>query len=421
MVKHWTREELESYADLPGAGPRSMRRYLRGEGRKRRMLLGPTRLTNRIRMGRLHSRSYPQGIDYAYHPIGTQIGNDRGISVRKKNSDGRYVVPHFAVSKMQNVTRLGAGKRFGTGTVTVQTDFRDGTQAMHRLNEGWQFNQVCEVYGLTTQSPTSVEDLRNDAEAGVVAIFGNRGSPGPMMSSGVSGVMVNTIIDSFEFDLESPDFCIVKINYKGYPLPTMSIDGAQGHIESNLDVNGNPIYVSYTYKNDYGTNPTPSSNSPVGNDPTLSGTTDVVSKLIDKPVFEATVTIAFMIVPPCILGGRTVNSAAIASYLAAQANEVNINLYDPTGVSTLYPGSGYLLGAPYCWLLETPHFDTHDGQVTFWGKLTFHLRAVTWNTTVTYVCRDTGEPPADLVPGTGQKTVQEYAGVVMPSFVFAPN
>jgi hypothetical protein len=166
---------------------------------------------------------------------------------------------------------------------------------------------------------------------------------------------------------------------------------------------------------------TPAGQAPTGTDPTLAGTTDTVSKLIDKPVFEAIVGVEFTIIPPCTLGGVTVNAAAIASYYKAQQGEVNDNLFDPTGVSSLYPGYGYLLGAPGCWLLEDVDAESFDGEVTFKVMMSFHLRATSWLTTVTYVCRDTGEPPADLVYGTGQKLIEVYPEVSFPSFVFSIN
>lgn len=83
---------------------------------------------------------------------------------------------------------------------------------------------------------------------------------------------------------------------------------------------------------------------------------------------------------------------------------------------------GYLLGTPYCYMLENVGGESPDGAgLTYLAHMSFHLRPQTWLTTVTYVTRDTGEPPPDLVVGTGQKQVQMYPGVVFPSFNFPSN
>jgi hypothetical protein len=378
----------------------------------------------RVVLEPMRCTEYPVGPDYFVHPIGTQI-NGQGLRVTILAADGNgFIVPKHVVEKMR--TRRFGGPAFGTGpSIVVTLDYMEGNNADHDLNEGWRWERHFQITGLAGEMATAISDLLNDAEAALVAIVGNRGSAGPQMFTGTtvggSPVYANSILLRFSYEMLSPDLCKGSIHYRGYPLPTMKFGGAIGHIESNLDVNGNPIYVQYTYKSDYGMNQTPSGQSPTGTDPSLAGFTDTVSKLIDKPVFEAIVGLEFTIYPPCTLGSVVVNAAAIASFYKAQQGSVNNNLFDPTGVSYLYPGLGYLLGAPGCYLLEDVDAESFDGEVTFKITMSFHLRATSWLTTVTYVCRDTGEPPADLVPGTGQKQIQVYPEVSFPSVVFEIN
>ena len=386
--------------------------------------LGTIEVGKPIAVGTIKTLSYPPGPDYIHHPIGTRLNCDKGLTLTVTNGMNRHVVPASVCRDVQ--ARHGAKAiRMGTPSLTVTLDLQEGSQFTHRLNEGWDFERPFTVHGITSTGAATLMDIVNAAESALVAVVGNRGSAGPMMSSGFFGtdgssVTVPTILLDFKYEALSPDFVHGTIRYRGYPLPKLKFGGALGSIESNTDLFGNPITVSYTFPTTYGMTATPGSNVPTG-DPSWAGFTDTVSKLIPKPINEPTVTIQFTIAPPCTLDGTTVNAAAVMSYFKAQQGDVNINLYDPTGVSGLYPSLGYLLAAPGCWLVEAADGDTFDGMITYQAELTFHLRPTGWQPTVTYTLRDTGDPPPNLVVGTGQKLVTMYTPVVFPMFTFGPN
>lgn len=359
---------------------------------------------------------YPEAMDWAEHPIGTTINQGPPVIFRKNGPSKKGAIGWEIPRYVTDAIAERRGIRMGLTGVSIQLSMREGNRAQHSINDGWDWRERFEISGLTSQMPATYDQLIADAELALVAIVGNRGTTGPPMPSGNGAGIVYTMLMDFEYEALGPDFVVGHIHYRGRPATRKSYGGSLGHIESNLDIFGNPITVSYTYPTNYGLVSSPGSGKGSG-DPVWAGITNTVSKLVDKPVNEPVTTVIFQIEPPCVLNGETVNADAIMSYLKAQEGDININLYDPTGAT----GQEYLLGAPYCYMLENVGGDSQDGGITYEAHMSFHLRPQTWLTTVTYVNTDTGEPPPDLVIGTGQVQAQMYPAVTFPTFTFPAN
>ena len=163
---------------------------------------------------------------------GTFLTYSSGTRLTHRSADGSYFI-----------TLPAQGDNPAT-VVTVMLDIQEGAAAPHNILQGWTPTVVAVVQGLNPTHSASTTTLAKMALDAVIQVVGDRGSP-------CRDIDVPTYLEEFVPTLLSNEAVKVEIKYKGYPLPTYEIDGVLSQVESNLDVNGDPITVQYTYPNDY--------------------------------------------------------------------------------------------------------------------------------------------------------------------------
>lgn len=394
---------------------------------------GPIVLGKRTKFDSIRSRLFPIGPDFDHHGIGamTHVGGGWSIQHRAPNDiNGRpgYRVPSHAINEINQRRALRAGDPITVGSLTVYVDLQEGNNASHPLEGGWDVTVACTVHGLDSNSYTSVPataHMASDAEAAVVSVLGERGSAGPTLrgsyfntsTGAAAATTVPTFLSDYHIEMRSSDYASVHVQYKGYKRFTFAMSGANGSVESNKDVSGGTVKVSYQYPADYGFT-TGSSGGEMTGDQSLAGVWDTTSALFPKPVFEATVAIGFQLLPGTTIGGTTYTLAIqAAAKLKSLQGSMNNATWSPTDVS----GSGDSLSfGAHDWLLEQVDAHSDDGTYTFWVDTVYHLRATSWDQTATYVSRDTGLPPPDLT-SDGQKTVQVNPAITFGSSSYAGN
>jgi hypothetical protein len=275
----------------------------------------------------------------------------------------------------------------------VNIDAIEGSAASHHLIQGWAITRVAVVTGLTVAADTAA--LFKAALDAVIAVTGDRGSACPSIS-------VPTYLEQFIPELIDATSVRVRIVYKGYPLVVWEYDGGLNQVESNLDINGSVVSVSYAYPSNYAL------------DPRKAGLTITQGGMVRRSMPEPVITVRILIVPATIGGVARDASYCMAYYKAGFEGKVN------SAAVTL----GYLYGDVHCWLCEKVHGITRDGGGSYEASFTFHLRYQTWDEPVVFTNPDDGKPPADLVSGTGYKLVRtqpEVAFSGLPSLAVGAN
>ena len=252
---------------------------------------------------------------------------------------------------------------------TVHIDIVDGNGGS-RTKDGYELTRVASVTGITGGSASEV---LVDAIDAVIAVTGDIGSSHP----GVSQCK----LDSFQADAITTNGATVRIVYKEQS-PTDDPEYAEIEVsttlsqeESNKDVNGVPIDLSYTYPTDYKL------------DPNKAGKTYRGGGTVSRMVPESSMVYTRM------------ESTSPGPKSRAYVGKVNDGPWsmDETSASVART-----------WLLVSITGRSSDGGATYSVTYTFQYRAYTWDSTVIFINSDDGKPPPDLVDGVGSKVVQKY-------------
>jgi len=190
-------------------------------------------------------------------------------------------------------------------------------------------------------------------------------------------------------DVDSARF---KITYRGFPAVQIEFNTSVSQILNNVDNQGNPIVVSYTYPSDYGS---ATSFLPGGNI-TRAGGTLRQNALVPRPVPEIVLTIKY-----------TSSGLSTVTAMATLAGCVNQNAY-PIGT---------ISGAPRTWMWTAPRAISEDGGITYNVSQTMQYRLTTWDVPVSISNPDDGLVPPDAVVGTGIIMVQMATAVSFPILI----
>lgn len=270
--------------------------------------------------------------------------------------------------------------------MTVEVDILEGTAASHDLVSGWEITRIAIVTGLSA-SATSPAKIAA-AETAVIAVTGDRGAVCPTIA-------VPTYLVRFVHELVGDGTTDkVKILYKGYPRAVYEFDGSLNQVETNLDSNGDPIEVSYTYPANY-----PLDEQKRNILVTQGG---FITRAVPEPIFTV----------------RWVQTAIVVEEEPWTATDAMTQLkLDYEGkVNDAEYSIGRLTGSARTWLIEKISGTTRDGGLTYEAAMTFHYRGNTWDTQVTFINPDDGLPPADLIANTGYKIYSAYPTATFPSF-----
>jgi hypothetical protein len=232
-------------------------------------------------------------------------------------------------------------------------------------------------------------DLYSQALDDIIDLVGDRGSA-------CDEIDVPNYLEEFIPEIISPEVVRVRMVYRGYPLPTYEFDSNLVQKETNLDINGNHIFVMYIYPTDY------------RQDVTKAGTLGAQGCLVSHPVLEAAVTVRFT-----LLGTESDSATelmAALTLLAGTVNESEITI-------------GNITGAPRTWKLAKVQGTSQDGMVSYQALVSFQYRAATWDELVTFINPDDGKPPRDLIDGVGycQVEVLQKANFPTDILTFAGN
>ena len=177
------------------------------------------------------------------------------------------------------------------------------------------------------------------------------------------------------------DAVTFRVTYKEYemPDPVIEISSSVAQVETDKNAAGVQQTTSYTYPSDYKWNTD------------LQGVTQTSTGLISKIMPEPAISISRREMP--VGGGREL----IVRKLIYEGH-VNMNTWG------LVPDSS----EPKTWLCTGIGARTQDRGITYDVTYNFQYRADTWDHTIRFLDPGTGQPPSDLVEGTGYKDVQVY-------------
>lgn len=332
----------------------------------------------------LHAAIGLIGLNTPGSTFGTIFSRGRDTQLYHQSADGDYYIAS------------------GETIMAVQVDILEGSSASHHITQGWAITRVAVITGLNADASADTAKLYNDALTALIAVVGDRGSQCPSIS-------VPTYLEEFIPELLSPESVKIRIVYKGYPLPTYEFNAGLSQVESNVDAQGHPITVAYTYPDDYAL------------DPRKAGLTITQGGMVSRPVSEPAFTIRFLVtsgtIPTQVINGVFFNfpgvrtATEIMTYLAAYEGTVNSNYYQ----------IGLISGAPHQWMVTSVRGVSRDGGDSYEASMTFQFRAATWDQLVTYINPDDGKPPPDLEEGVGYKMARVPAEASFPTFNFGPN
>lgn len=162
----------------------------------------------------------------------------------------------------------------------------------------------------------------------------------------------------------------------------VSINGSLATVQTNKDVHGNVVSVSYTW-------PTNTSDPNYPHEhPELAGQTRTVADLRSVPRSEVTLLFTRRTLTPFPL--NTVKAYQGAGNAAGW-------LVDP-------------LAPARSWLIESISYESAESLYIYVQRVQVRYRGWSgtgWDSTATFVDRNTGYPPSNLVDGTGRKVVEE--------------
>lgn len=298
--------------------------------------------------------------------------------------------------------------------MTVHIDIVEGAVGEHHFAQGWSVTRTAVVEGI---SGSNVADLMQNAENAVAAVTGPRGSLCPSLS-------VPTYLESFSSKVKSAIIVEVAVRYKGYPLAVYEGSGEMGQVQSNLDINGDPIILTYTYPSvgetyeDFVVDPARRRNaSGVGKQFDQSG---LYTRQVPMPVFGV-----HFIVTAGVIPAGTVNGMVFAGNYNATATEVMAWLVMHQGcVNDGTWTCASLTHDAHHWMCRRVSARTRDNGVTYETDFQVQLNMSDegWKESFKYRDPDTGDIPPDV---DGQPdaspVVQVLPAVPFPTFVMGSN
>ncbi len=190
---------------------------------------------------------------------------------------------------------------------------------------------------------------------------------------------------------------IVKYDLTYEPMknvpPEITVSGKLASVQTNLDVSGDPITVSYTFPSDY------------KHDPNRANQTDTVTKQLNKSIPSATITVKRREI---ITGSQL---AERALYYEGTVNNSgwNIRPYDDANTWMCSTIDGQLAG----YILDGSLYYVYD-TVYVW-----EYQSEGWNQKIIYVDPNTGDPvPPDAEGNYPPETNKEV--ILYPQIDFSP-
>lgn len=204
-----------------------------------------------------------------------------------------------------------------------------------------------------------------------------------LVANGIDiGTVHNVVVTAFVTDIEptavSHNTVTFRITYKEYRFPTSVIEvgSSVAQVETDKDAFGERVTVQYTYPDDYEWNAY------------LKGVTKTQTGLLSKIQPEPSITITRR---EMITGFDLTSKKLI---FEGTTNEAGWEL-EPDALRDQ-------------WLCTSIVGRSQDNGRTYDVTYTFQYRRDTWNETVRFIDPGTGQPPSDLVSGTGYKDVFVY-------------
>ena len=293
------------------------------------------------------------------------------------------------------------------GLAVTGTGIQAGTVVVsYILNTSMVISNTATVSGSKnlTFTPVDQATLVQSAENAVSSITGLRGSVCPNFP-------VQTFLQTFMCNIVSADTVIVSIKYKGLPLAVLEFDGSLNQVQTTYDINGNNIYLQYTY-------PT---TQDFQFDERLLGKLQEQGGLVNMPVPEPIFIYKWI---------YTFGQNAFAAFKLAYEGKINNTAYTIAGLSI----------AKHCLLIEKISATTPDGGVTYIATMVFHQKNPGknatpgmggWDPQATFINAGDGQPPSDLIgPGgsfpsgqtlPGYTQVQVIPDCTFPTLTFGSN
>jgi len=265
--------------------------------------------------------------------------------------------------------------------MAVAIDIIDGGTSSQHVVQGRKVTRIAKVYGLVAPLGGTQQDLLNAAVQQVQAITGPLGSQCPGEPNG------STYLEEFIPELLSTDVVQVRIVYKGYPQIQIEFNGSLSTVQANLDANGDPITVEYTYPSDYVLNER------------LRGQTIEQGVMVSRVIPEFTMSFKFTTVGS---GPAGTGADYVLNFCLSYLGCVNFGVW------------GSAPGAARTWLCENVRAISRDGGTTYEWTVVFHYRDSNWDTLVAFINPDDGKPPSDLLYAVGYKYIQTYETANFP-------
>jgi hypothetical protein len=262
--------------------------------------------------------------------------------------------------------------------------------------EGWRLSRGAVVVGLNPDGSRSGPQVMADALAAVEAVTGARGSTLWDISVPYGWP---PFLESFGIPELDPGpsgtLAKVRVNYRGYPLSAYSLSASLFQVETNLDADGDPVTVAYTYPSDY--HPDPRG---------VAGTTETQGGLFSDNDPEPSFTFKFVLVS--VTGVSALYQASQFALLEGKVNK------DPYTI-------GAISGAARTWKWTGFSANTNDGNFTMEVSITATYRVTGWDPVVCFINPDTGKPPPDVVANVGYKRPKGPPEVAFPILVMNAN
>ena len=252
----------------------------------------------------------------------------------------------------------------------VEVGVIEGSQAMHHISQGWAITVVATVSELGLNNPDTAM-IYNHALSALIGQVGDRGSPCP-------SIYVPTYLEQFIPEIISPDCVKIRIVYRGYPLPVIETSSVLSQVESNIDIYGNPIMVSYHFKMNY------------PYDLRKRGIVVQENVMVPRLAPETVKIVRWQVTAGAWSGSNFSTASDAMAYYEAMEGCINAATYTLAGKT----------GAPLTWLIEHVRGITRDGMRSYEAEMHFHYRSDGWDPMAYYKNPDTGIPPKDLVLAT---------------------
>lgn len=283
-------------------------------------------------------------------------------------------------------------------TVVVTLGPKEGMSASHAVVDGWRLTIPAIVTGLNQDKTASGPKLMSDAIKAVIAVVGDRGSSCPdiYVPNGWP-----PYLESFGVP-EVIDFDKVKvtIHYRGYPLSQYRLSSSLFETQTNLDKDGNPIKLRYTYSaSSY-------EDIPCGAEAYM-GQTKSQSGLVPDERPDQSFTINFV-----LISVGPVSALYQATQMAVYGGKLNKSTYTIGAIS----------GGPRTWKWTAINGHTVDGGMTINLEMTVTYREIGWDKLVVFIDPFSGKPPADVSDQPDAAKIPNVAPEIdFPTFIMSGN